>query len=335
MVKEKNILVVGGAGYIGSYVNKLLNLSGYTTIVLDNLSTGDRRSVVKGTFIEGDLGNPDDLQNVFTQYPIDAVMHFAACIDVGESVSNPAKYYHNNVVNTLTLLNAMVDAQIKIFIFSSSAAIFGIPKDPLINENSSQQPINPYGETKLIVEKILRDYSHAYDLHSCCLRYFNAAGGDPEGQIFNYQTNQANLIPTALRSLIHRNKPLTVFGTDYNTPDGTCIRDYIHLHDLGTAHLLALEKLLAGGPSCRYNLGYGKGFSVLEVIRSIEKVTGLKLDLVMGERRAGDPPQLIADSTLARKELKWTPQYAQLDEIVRHGWNSMRHQELQETTPKK
>lgn len=319
---NKNILIAGGAGYIGSYINKLLNLAGYKTIVLDNLSTGDRRTVLKGTFIEGDLGNPEDLQNVFTQYSIDAVMHFAACINVGESVVNPRKYYHNNVVNTLTLLDAMVAAEIKIFIFSSSAAIFGSPEQPLLKEDSPKNPINPYGRTKLIVEQILEDYSAAYGLRSCCLRYFNAAGGDPEGEILNLRTNQSNLIPTALRSLLHK-KPLTVFGTDYPTPDGTCLRDYIHLYDLGMAHLLALEKLLKGDPSCCYNLGYGRGFSVWEVIHAIEKVTGFQLNVTCGERRVGDPPRLVADSTLAQKELHWKPQYDHLEQIIAHAWNCM------------
>lgn len=324
---SKNILIVGGAGYIGSYVNKLLNRAGYHTIVLDNLSTGDRRTIAKGTFINGDLGNHEDLKRVFTQYPVDAVMHFAAYIDVGESVSNPKKYYQNNVANTLTLLDTMLDYEVKTFIFSSSAAIFGIPETPLVHEDTPKLPINPYGETKLMVEHILRDYSHAYGLHSCCLRYFNAAGGDPDGEILNYRTNQSNLIPTALRSLMRPDQTLTIFGTNYDTPDGTCIRDYVHIHDLGTAHILAMEKLLNGEPSCCYNLGYGKGFSVLEVINTIEKVTGRKLKINQGERREGDPEQLIADSTKARKELNWKPEYPDLEKIVEHGWNSMRHQE--------
>ncbi len=323
----KNILVVGGAGYIGSYINKLLNQTGYNTIVLDNLSTGDRRTVIKGTFVNGDLNNPEDLKNIFTQYPFDAVMHFAADINVGESISNPAKYYQNNVANTLNLLNTMIDYGVKTFIFSSSAAIFGNSKNRLVNEESPKAPINPYGETKLVVEHILRDYSHAYGLHSSCLRYFNAAGGDPEGEILNYRTNQSNLIPTALRSLLNPKLSLTLFGTDYDTPDGTCVRDYIHLHDLGTAHILSMEKLLNGHPSSHYNLGYGKGFSVLEVIESIERVTGRKVNIVHGERREGDPPQLIADSKKAYKELNWTTQYDDLDTIVRDGWNTMRHQE--------
>lgn len=322
----KYILVVGGAGYIGSYVNKLLNRSGYKTVILDNLSTGDRRSVTKGTFIEGDLGNQDDLKHVFTQYPIDAVMHFAAYISVGESVSNPSKYYHNNVSNTLTLLDTMLDYQIKTFIFSSSAAIFGIPDKDLVDENNSKSPINPYGETKLIVEHILRDYSHAYDLRSCSLRYFNAAGGDPDGEVLNYQTNQSNLIPTALRSIKNPGNPLTVFGTDYNTTDGTCIRDYVHIHDLGTAHILAMEQLLNGGPTTQYNLGYGKGFSVFEVLDSIKRVTGHDINIIHGDRREGDPPQLIADSAKIRKELNWSPQYNDLDTIVQDCWNTMSHQ---------
>jgi UDP-glucose 4-epimerase len=323
----KNVLITGGAGYIGSYVNKLLNESGYNTIVLDNLSTGDRRSVSKGTFIEGNFGNREDLQHVFTQYPIDAVMHFAAYISVGESVSAPAKYYVNNVTNTCTLLDAMLDHQIKTFVFSSSAAIFGNPKDHLVNEDCPKHPINPYGETKLMVEHILRDYSHAYGLRSCCLRYFNAAGGDPSGEILNFRTNQSNLIPTAIRSVINPGKPLTIFGSDYDTPDGTCIRDYIHIHDLGTAHILAMETLLKGGHTCCYNLGYGKGFSVLEVLDAIKHITGRNLEVVHGDRREGDPPQLIADSKRAQQELGWTPKYNDLNTIVRDCWNTMRHQE--------
>lgn len=319
-MRAENILIVGGAGYIGSYVNKELNRAGYKTIVVDNLSRGDERTVVAGTFIEGDLADKEFLNRLFTEHTFDAVIHLAAFLDVGESVREPAKYYQNNVANTLNLLNAMVAHQVKNFIFSSSAAIFGNPQQDAINEDHPKAPINPYGRTKLMVEEILSDYDRSDALRSSCLRYFNAAGGDPEGEIKNHTKKQSNLIPLALEKLLTEDPTITVFGNDYDTPDGTCIRDYIHIHDLATAHRLAMENLLSGGPSTRYNLGIGRGFSVKEVLDAVEKVTGKTLNIIEGPRREGDPPRLIADATLARKELGWKPIYDDLEVIIADAW---------------
>lgn len=317
------ILVVGGAGFIGSHVNKMLNIHGYRTIVLDNLSLGNRNAVTRGTFIEGDIANIEDLENIFNHYAIEAVMHFAALIDVGESMLNPANYYINNVANTLNLLEAMRRHQVKTFVFSSSAAIFGIPQQQRLTEDHPCYPINPYGETKLMVEKILRDYDRAYGIKSNCLRYFNAAGGDPEREIKNYKRKETNLIPITLRSLLDPNGSLTIYGTNYPTPDGTCIRDYIHIEDLSNAHLLAMQKLLQTRVSTNYNLGNGNGFSIREVIRSVEKVTGKKVNVIQGARRSGDAPILIADSQKAQQELGWCPKYSSLDIMVAHAWQAL------------
>ena len=321
-MSSKNILIAGGAGFIGSYINKMLSKAGYNTFVLDNLSRGNRETVKYGTFIKGDIGNKDDLDAIFQHHDINAVMHFAAYISVPESVENPMIYYHNNVIKTTTLLNTMLEYDIKNFIFSSSAAIFGIPKKCPISEDYPCFPINPYGETKLIVEKIVRDYSHAYNLKASCLRYFNAAGGDPEGEIVNKHTFSTNLIPAVIKNLLNKQKSITIFGTDYDTHDGTCIRDYIHIHDLATAHLLALEKLLSGGHSENYNLGNGKGFTVREVIESIERITQQKVSYIEGARRDGDPPMLLADSQKAIRELGWKQHYPNIDDIVKHAWNT-------------
>ena len=323
----KNILIVGGAGYIGSYVNQLLHDSGYQTFILDNLSTGDMRTLINGSFEYGDLGDPLVLNRLFKKHSFAAVMHFAAFIDVGESVSNPAKYYRNNVSNTLVLLDAMLEHGIKNFIFSSSAAIYGNPEKSCLDESHPKNPINPYGQTKKIIEDILINYYHAYGLNSTCLRYFNAAGGDPQGKILNFRQNPTNLIPIGIKSILEKNKEITVFGIDYPTADGTCIRDYIHIHDLATAHILALKELLAEGGCLKYNLGNGQGFSVKEVLSSIEKITGKKLTIKTGSRRNGDPPILIANATKAKNTLGWKPVYTNLDSIVHDAWLTMKHQE--------
>lgn len=317
---KKKILVVGGAGYIGSYVNKLLDDSGYETVVMDNLSMGDRRAVTRGLFVETDMGHVEALNVLFTAHRFDAVMHFAAFTDVGESVSAPAKYYQNNTANTLTLLDAMVRHGVNTFIFSSTAAIFGIPLVTPMDEKHPQSPINPYGESKRMVESILRDYHHAYGLRFCCLRYFNAAGGDPTGEIKYFKNKESNLIPVALKSLL-KGRSITIFGTDYPTLDGTGVRDYIHLHDLATAHLLAMEELFTDKQTTYYNLGNGRGFSVREVLESINRVTGKSLSIEEGPRRAGDPPTLLAASDKAKIVLKWKPIYPELDVIVRDHWN--------------
>jgi UDP-glucose 4-epimerase len=318
----KNVLVVGGAGFIGSQVNKMLDQAGYQTIVLDNLSRGHRHTVVHGTFIEGDLGDRALLNKIFTQYTIDAVMHFAAFIDVGESVIEPAKYYQNNVINTFHLLDVMKKHSILNFIFSSSAAVYGLPQKKQIEETHPCLPINPYGETKLMVEKILHDFYHAYGLKSCSLRYFNAAGGDPDGEIKNFNQKPSNLIPIILKSL-KKNEAITIFGTDYSTPDGTCIRDYIHVFDLGSAHISAMERLWNGAPTSCYNLGNGEGYSIREVIESVKRVTKLNPKVIEGKRREGDPPFLVANCDKARDELNWKPKFGHLDFMVEHAWKAM------------
>lgn len=319
----KNILIAGGAGYIGSHVNKMVDQAGYRTIVYDNLSTGNRKAVTRGRFIQGDLADTEELDQVFLEFSIDVVMHFAAHIDVGESVTHPAKYYRNNVINTINLLDVMARHSVGTFIFSSSAAIFGNPQEIPITESHPTHPINPYGETKLIVEHILRDYANAYGLKYTSLRYFNAAGGDPDGEVRNYKVKESNLIPVVLRSLKRPNGSVTIFGTDYPTPDGTCIRDYIHICDLGQAHVNAMTKLLDGADSACYNLGNGQGFSVREVIDSAEKTTGLPVNVVEGSRRLGDPPILVADSKKAKQALNWFPKFPSLDEMIDHAWKAL------------
>jgi UDP-glucose 4-epimerase len=318
--RQEMILIVGGAGYIGSHVNHRLAQLGYETVVLDNLCRGDRRAVAHGHFIEGDIADRRLLNEIFTKYNIETVMHFAAFIDVGESMLNPTKYYVNNVANTLNLLDAMQNNGIPYFIFSSTAAIFGTPLEVPVNEDHPKNPINPYGRSKLMVEQILADFDQAYGLKYACLRYFNAAGGDPEGKIKNYKTRESNLIPLALRSLKEPKGSITLFGTDYPTFDGTCIRDYIHVYDLADAHILAMQRLQRKLPSCQYNLGNGQGFTVQQVIQAVKAVTGKQLNIVEGSRRQGDPPILIADSTKAIGELEWKCRFPSLETMIEHAW---------------
>lgn len=322
-MSAQNILVVGGAGFIGSHITKMLRHSGYHPIVFDNLSSGHREAVGHATFVQGDLANLNDLEFVFNAYPITAVMHFAALIDIGESVRDPVKYYMHNVAYTLNLIEMMRKFGVNTFIFSSSAAIFGRPDRVPMPENHPCRPISPYGHTKLIVETILQDCDQAYGLKSSSLRYFNAAGGDPKGEIKNYKKKETNLIPLILRSLKDPTQPITIFGTDYPVHDGTCIRDYIHLEDLGSAHILAMQKLLQGGKSTNYNLGNGNGFSVKEVISAAEETTGLKVKAIEGPRRPGDPPILVADAFKARRELGWNPKYTDLKEMISHAWQAL------------
>ncbi len=319
---KRRILVVGGAGYIGSLVNKMLDQAGYSTVVLDDLSRGSRKAVVRGEFLEGDMGDRAFVDSLFTRDSFDAVMLFAAFIDVGESVAHPDLYYENNVGKVLTLLQAMLRHGVKRLIFSSTAAIYGLPLQKKIDEEHPTAPINPYGESKLMVEKILRDLDRAYGLKYCSLRYFNAAGGDPEGEIRNMKASESNLIPMALRSL-NSGEQMKIFGTDYPTRDGTCIRDYIHVSDLGSAHIAALEQLLADQPSAAYNLGNGEGFSVREVLQAVERVTQLKLNIVETCRRLGDPPVLVADARKAQEKLRWLPLYRDLDTMVAHAWKAL------------
>lgn len=319
-MNKKKILVVGGAGFIGSLTNQLLNEKGYETVVLDNLSQGHKKCVLAGEFVQGDLGDVKLLSDLFSKHSFTAVMHFAALIDVGESVRDPSKYYENNVMSTLRLIQTMKTHEIKNFIFSSSAAVYGIPQEKYLKEDHPKNPINPYGETKWCVEKILNDFDKAYDFKSISLRYFNAAGGDPKTQIKNYNQKKSNLIPIIVRCL-QNNTPLTINGSDYETKDGTCIRDYIHIYDLAVAHILSLEKLLNDNKSTCYNLGNGNGYSILEVIKAAEKVTHKKVQVLKGSRREGDPAYLLADASKAKNELGWQIKYPDLEKMIEHAWN--------------
>ncbi len=315
-----NILVVGGAGYIGSHMVKLLAGQGHAVVTLDDLSTGYRDAVVRGEFVQASIAGRAALDGLFASRRFDAVMHFASFIQVGESVAEPAKYYANNVCNTLTLLDAMVAAGVRRFIFSSTAAIFGEPVTPLIAEDHPQRPLNPYGRSKWMVEQALADYDRAYGLKAACLRYFNAAGADPEGELGERHDPETHLVPLVLQAASGRRPHIGVFGDDYATPDGTCIRDYIHILDLCQAHLLALDRLMAEERSLAFNLGNGAGFSVREVIEAARRVTGRPIAEKTSPRRAGDPARLVADSSRARAELGWAPRYAELDTIIAHAW---------------
>ena len=315
------ILIVGGAGYIGSHLNKEINKKGIETIILDNLSYGHRDFVKRGTFEKGDLGNIDDIRAVFKKYPIEAVMHFAAFTYVGESVEDPQKYYQNNVKNTLNLLQVMLEENVKYFVFSSTCATYGNPVEIPITESHPQNPINPYGKGKLMVETVLKDYSDAYRLKYASLRYFNAAGADPEGEVGELHDPETHLIPLILDVAAGRREDIKIFGTDYDTPDGTCIRDYIHVTDLAEAHILALEYLQNGGESDFFNLGNGNGFSVKEVIETAEEITGKDIKAAEAERRAGDPPILVGSSTKAKETLNWNPKYDELSKIIETAWN--------------
>jgi UDP-glucose 4-epimerase len=314
------VLVVGGAGYIGSHMVKMLSQQGHQVTTLDNLSTGRRNSVRCGQFVEGDIANTLLMEKLFSENQFEGVMHFASFIEVGESVREPAKYFHNNFSSTLHLLDTMVRHEVNHFIFSSTAAIFGEPETVLIDEKHPKQPINPYGRSKLMVEQALEDYDKAYGLKSVCLRYFNAAGADPDGELGERHDPETHLIPLILQAASGRRDAISVFGKDYDTPDGSCLRDYIHIVDLCTAHLLALEKLIKGSGSKQYNLGNGDGFSVLEVIELTKKITGKDLQVIHADRRAGDPAVLVADSTLARLELGWKPKLNDLATIIEHAW---------------
>jgi UDP-glucose 4-epimerase len=314
------ILIAGGAGYIGSHANKILNKKGFKTVVYDNLSRGHREFAKWGHFVLGDLADKDQLRLCFKTYPIDAVMHYCAFCYVGESVDHPAEYYRNNVVNTLNLLDVMVEYGVKYFIFSSTCATYGNPLQIPMTEDHPQQPINPYGKSKLMVEQILKDYDKAYGMRHVCLRYFNAAGADPEGEIGEWHDPEPHLIPLALQVAAGQREHVQIYGTDYDTPDGTCIRDYIHINDLAEAHLLALEYLQQGRPSETFNLGNGKGFSVKEVLNEARRITGKNIVALETSRRAGDPPILVGSSEKALKILKWQPAHNSLTEIIETAW---------------
>jgi UDP-glucose 4-epimerase len=314
------VLVVGGAGYIGSHMVKMLLDRGHQPVTYDNLSSGYREAVLGGDFIHGDLADKSLLDQTFEKHKPDAVMHFSSYIQVGESVHRPDKYYRNNVSNTLNLLDSMVAHEVKKLIFSSTAAIFGEPEYVPIDEQHPKSPLNPYGKSKLMVEQVLADYDHAFGLKFVALRYFNAAGADPSGLLGVRHEPITHLIPLVLQAASGRRPHIQVFGRDYDTPDGTCIRDYIHIVDLCSAHLLALAQLSNGGHSDYFNLGNGAGFSVQEVIDTVEKVAKTKVKVEEGARREGDPAHLIANSTKARTLLGWQPEYFDLSTIITHAW---------------
>lgn len=314
-----NVLVVGGAGYIGSHMVRLLDRSGHTAVVLDNLSEGHQAAVKPGQLIVGEMSNDELVRQTLADLKIDAVMHFAANALVGESVENPAKYYNNNVVATYRLLESMRTVGVKKFVFSSTCATYGQPDRVPISEEESQEPINPYGFTKLVVERMLADYSSAYDFGYAALRYFNAAGASPDGDIGEDHDPETHLIPIILQVALGQRAEISVFGDDYDTPDGTCIRDYIHVDDLSAAHLSALDAL-APGVQLKLNLGTGQGNSVLEVIDACKEITGCDIPIKTVGRRAGDPARLVAAPQLAHKTLGWQPQYTEIRKIVETAW---------------
>jgi UDP-glucose-4-epimerase GalE len=314
------VVVIGGAGYIGSHVARALRRHGHQVIIYDNLFTGHAFLAEGFELIQGDIADGAKLGKVLTGS--DAVMHFAAHAYVGESVQNPRKYFQNNVAGALTLLNAALDSGVRKVVFSSSCAVYGIPATVPITENTPRQPVNPYGVSKLFVENALEAYDRAYGMRFASLRYFNAAGADESAEIGELHEPETHLIPLALAAAAGRAPHLAIFGADYPTPDGTCIRDYIHVNDLGEAHVQALDRLGNGGESGALNLGTGQGHSVREVIAAVEQVTGRSVPTVVGPRRAGDPPSLVADSSLARQVLRWTPKRSLLD-MVSSAWKWM------------
>ena len=318
--ENMSISICGGAGYIGSHINKQLNLEGYDTIVFDNLVYGHREAVKWGEPVVGDLKNISDLETVFENHHFDAVFHFAAYAYVGESVQHPEKYYYNNVVNTLNLLKVMREHGCSKIIFSSTCATYGEPDHVPITEDMPQNPINPYGMTKLTVERIFKDYAAAYGLRFAVLRYFNAAGADPDGEIGESHDPETHVIPLILDAASGKRDSFKVFGTDYDTPDGSCIRDYIHVTDLVDAHILALHYLENDGESDFFNLGNAIGTSVLEVVDSAKRITGKDFSVIKSPRRPGDPAKLVGSSEKAQRILGWKPKYGDIDTIISHAW---------------
>ncbi|MCG8553129.1 MAG: UDP-glucose 4-epimerase GalE [Desulfobacterales bacterium] len=319
---SRNILVTGGAGYIGSHTCKALHSAGYIPVTFDNLVSGHKWAVQWGPLVRADLKDRDALGLCFEQFKPEGVIHFAAFAYVGESVTDPAKYYANNVANTIGLLEAMRTYGCRRIVFSSTCAVYGIPKVLPLTESHPSAPINPYGHSKCFIEQILTDYGTAYGLRHVALRYFNAAGADPDGDLGEDHDPETHLIPLALRACRHGTRPLTVFGTDWDTPDGTCIRDYIHVTDLAAAHLLAMGYLETNKDG-RFNLGNGNGYSVLDIINAIREVTGQEIRWQAGSRRAGDPSRLVADAGLAKRELGWSPCYPDMTDIICHAWQWM------------
>jgi UDP-arabinose 4-epimerase len=314
-----SILIVGGAGYIGSQTAKRVAQAGLEPVVFDNLVYGHEWAVKWGPLVLGDLADGAAIKRVLEQYKVTAVVHFAAYAYVGESVTNPRKYFRNNVVGTLNLLDAMVDAGVRDIVFSSTCATYGVPRNVPIAEDHPQHPVNPYGETKLAVEKMLHWYGQAYGLRYAALRYFNAAGADPDGEVGEDHDPETHLIPLALEAALG-GKGLDIYGTDYATPDGTAVRDYIHVQDLADAHVAALDKLRDGATSLSVNLGTGRGHSVREVIAAVEKVSGKRVAARETDRRAGDPPELVADARLAAEVLGWKARLPNIETIVEHAW---------------
>ncbi|HUA59772.1 MAG TPA: UDP-glucose 4-epimerase GalE [Verrucomicrobiae bacterium] len=318
-MKPSRILVTGGAGYIGSHTVRLLLEQGHDVTVADNLSRGYRHNVPEGRLVVLDLAETARLAELMRERRTEAVIHFAAFAAVGESMKDPALYFRNNVAGSLSLLSAMNDAGVRHMVFSSTCAVYGEPGVSPILENLPFRPVSPYGESKVMVETLLRWFDQIHHVTSVSLRYFNAAGGDPEGHLGEEHVPETHLIPLLLRAVL-TGQPITVFGNDYDTPDGTCIRDYIHVDDLAQAHILALEHLAAGGASEQFNVGTGTGHSVLEMLRAVEEVTGRKVPYVVGPRRDGDPPRLVAAPEKIRRMLGWQPRYADLRVIVEHAW---------------
>lgn len=330
---KPKILVTGGAGYIGSHAVLSLQRSGYEVIVLDNLVYGHRdivEKVLQAELIVGDTRDRQLLDQIFATHDIAAVMHFAAFAYVGESIQQPDKYYNNNVVGTLTLLEAMLAASVRTFVFSSTCAIYGICKEVPITETHPQEPISPYGMSKLMVERILQDFDTAFGLKSVTFRYFNAAGADPMGLLGEDHTPETHVIPLVLFTALGQRESFSIFGTDYPTPDGTCIRDFIHVTDLAQAHVLGMEYLLKGGETDTFNLGNANGFSVRQVIETAKQVTGRDIPIIEHPRRPGDPPMVVGSGDKAKKVLGWYPQYSDLAEILTHAWqwHQQRHRKL-------
>jgi UDP-glucose 4-epimerase len=322
------VLVTGGAGFIGAHAVLALQQAGFKVLILDNLERGHRdlvETVLNAQLIVGDIGDRPLLDQVFHSRSIAAVLHFAAYIEVGESVRFPDRFYKNNVNGTLTLLQAMVAAQVPSIVFSSTAAVYGLPQRLPLEETDPCAPINPYGRSKWMVEQILADMERAYGLKYVIFRYFNAAGADPHGRLGEDHHPETHLIPLVLQTALGRRPHINIYGTDYPTPDGTCIRDYIHVSDLAYAHVLGLKYLLAGGESNVLNLGNGQGFSVRQVIDTAARVTGCHIPVQHSDRRAGDPARLVANADRARRILGWQPQYADIEEIIAHAWQWHQH----------
>lgn len=320
MGTKTRVLVTGGAGYIGSHTCKRLAADGFEPVVYDNLTHGHLHNVKWGPFIKGDILDKATLDHAFQLYRPAAVIHFAAYAYVGESVLSPSKYYWNNVGGTLSLLDSALAADVKAFVFSSTCATYGIPAALPIREDTPQHPINPYGSTKLMVERILEDYSAAYGLSFAALRYFNACGADLDGELAEEHEPETHLIPRCLQAAAGLIEAVEIFGTDYPTPDGTCIRDYIHVSDLAAGHVGALRRVLSSQNCLKLNLGTGRGISVREILSGIEGIVGCKVPHVSRPRRPGDPPELLADATLARSEIGFAPSYSDLDTILRTAW---------------